>query len=247
MLLNRLILKKLLGPTGVGKTLLAKEIAETVYGTSKSLIRIDMSEYSEKFMVNNLIGSPQGYVGYGEGGKLTEAVRRKPYSVVLFDEIEKAHPEIFNIFLQILDEGRITDGNGRLIDFKNTLIIMTSNVGVKELSRNISSLGFETNKFSSQIKSDEIIKQALKKKFAPEFLNRIGETIIFNKLNLTDLYEIVKIELNKLELRINSLGFKIKFTTEVINYLAEIGFDPEYGARPLQRIIETQVMDIINR
>lgn len=234
-----------LGPTGVGKTLLAKEIAETVYGGKNSLIRIDMSEFSEKFSVNNLIGAPQGYAGYGEGGKLTEAVRRKPYSVVLLDEIEKAHPEMFNIFLQILDEGRITDGNGRLIDFKNTMIIMTSNVGVKELNSAPKSLGFATSPTENKNKEEEIIKKALKKKFAPEFLNRIGETIIFNKLTFDNIKGIVGIELKKLNERVNSLGFKLNVKEDVVDYLAKTGFDPEYGARPLHRAIESKLMNLI--
>lgn len=234
-----------LGPTGVGKTLLAKEISEVVYGGKNSLIRIDMSEFSEKFAVNNLIGAPQGYVGHGDGGKLTEAVRRKPYSVVLLDEIEKAHPEMFNIFLQILDEGRVTDGNGRVIDFKNTMIIMTSNVGVKELSAAPTSLGFATNSQSTKNKEIEIIKKALKKKFSPEFLNRIGDTIIFNKLNFENIKEIVKLELKKIEDRVLSLGFKLKIKENVIEHLAKIGYDPEYGARPLHRVIETSLMNLI--
>lgn len=236
-----------LGPTGVGKTLLAKEIAETVYGNSKSLIRIDMSEYGEKMAVNNLIGTSQGFVGYGDGGKLTEAVKQKPYSVVLLDEIEKAHPDTFNIFLQLFDEGRITDGNNRLIDFKNTTIIMTSNVGVKELNKGGSLLGFSTkpNDEAEISKSEKIIKDALKKKFPPEFLNRIGETIIFEKLNQVDLKQIVKLEIGKLDARMNDLGFKVKFTPALINYLCEKGFDPEYGARPLQRVIETEVMVVL--
>lgn len=234
-----------LGPTGVGKTLLAKEIAETVYGGKNSLIRIDMSEFSEKFSINNLIGAPQGYAGYGEGGKLSEAIRRKPYSVVLFDEIEKAHPDIFNIFLQILDEGRLTDGNGRVVDFKNTMIIMTSNVGVKELSSAPSSLGFATSPTQISDKESEIIKKALKKKFSPEFLNRIGETIVFNKLNFDNIKEIVKLELNKLVNRVSDLGFKLKIKDSVIEHLAKTGYEPEYGARPLQRIIETKLMNLI--
>jgi len=235
----------LLGQSGVGKTQLTKEIAMQIFGNKESLIRVDMSEYMEKFNMSTLVGAPPGYIGYGEGGKLTEAVRQKPYSVVLFDEIEKAHPDVFNLMLQILDEGHITDGNGRKINFKNTLIVMTSNIGVKELSVSGSGLGFQTTPSHNNDRDQEIIKKALKAKFAPEFLNRIGSTIVFNKLTLDNIKKIVANELVFLEKRVKELGFTLQVKPNLIEYLAEIGFDPEYGARPLGRAIETTIEDAV--
>ena len=236
-----------LGPTGVGKTYLAKLLAEHVFGDEDTLLRIDMSEYMEKFTVSRLIGPPPGYVGYEEGGQLTEKVRRKPHSVILFDEIEKAHDDVFNLLLQLLDEGHLTDGLGRKIDFKNTLIIMTSNVGVKDLSQFGKGLGFNTG---AEIANEEerarnIIEKALKKKFKPEFLNRIDDTIIFNGLKSEDIHKIIYNELENLEERINEMGFELKLGENAIKYLADKGYDPEYGARPLARTIQRYVEDPI--
>lgn len=232
-----------MGPTGVGKTLLAKELANQVFGGQNSMIRFDMSEFMEKFSVSTLVGAPPGYVGHEQGGKLTEAVKQKPYSVILFDEIEKAHPDVFNIFLQILDDGRLTDSEGKTVSFKNTIIIMTSNVGVKELNNAGSGLGFLTEANPVSFRENEIIKKALKKKFAPEFLNRIGETIFFNKLNVENIKNIVVNELNILGSRLSDMGYTLKCKEALIDHLVEIGFDPEYGARPLNRAIETFIED----
>jgi ATP-dependent Clp protease ATP-binding subunit ClpC len=237
-----------LGPTGVGKTHLAKLIAEYVFGDKDALIRVDMSEYMEKFSVSRLIGSPPGYVGYEEGGKLTEAVRRKPYSVVLFDEIEKAHEDIFNIMLQLLDEGQITDSLGRKIDFKNTLIILTSNVGVKELSQFGKSVGFDTG--DTVVKQEErtknIIQKALKNKFKPEFLNRIDDIIIFNSLNKEHIDKIIDIEIDEVSKNLLELGYEIELDKSAKRYIAEQGFQSEYGARPLTRSIQKFVEDPIS-
>ena len=233
-----------LGPTGVGKTLLAKELAQFMFGDPDSLIRVDMSEYMEKFNVSRLIGSPPGYVGHGEGGELTERVRRHPYSVVLFDEIEKAHPDVMHILLQILDEGRITDTLGRKIDFRNTIIIMTSNLGAEQITRN-STLGFTTGEAADA--SYERIREKLtavaKKHFKPEFLNRVDEVVIFRKLERSDLEKIVRIEIGKLADRLKEQGHKFNVDPEVVGYLIDKGFQEEYGARPLRRAIERYLED----
>jgi len=228
-------------------TYMCKLLAEHVFGNVDSLIRIDMSEYMEKFSISRLIGAPPGYVGYEEGGTLTEAVRRKPYSIILFDEIEKAHPDIFNLLLQILDEGHLTDSIGRNVDFKNTLIVMTSNVGVKEMLNTNPSVGFNSSndetKFSEQKRM--VLEKAVKKKFPPEFINRLDDIIIFNTLGKDDIDKIVKIEVANLENRLLELGYKIKLDKKVLEHIVNEGFKPEYGARPLSRAIERCVEDPI--
>lgn len=236
-----------LGPTGVGKTYLSKLLAEHIFGDSDAIVRMDMSEYMEKHSVSRLVGPPPGYVGYEEGGQLTEKVRRKPYSVVLFDEIEKAHPDVFNLLLQLLDEGMLTDGLGRKINFKNTLIIMTSNVGVTEVNSFGKDMGFKTGAAiaNEEEKSRAIIQKALKKKFKPEFLNRIDETIIFNSLKKEDINVIIVNELEKLKTRINEIGYDIKINKSVMDYVAEQGYDEAYGARPLGRAIQRHIEDPI--
>lgn len=237
-----------LGPTGVGKTHLAKLLAEYVFGDKDALVRVDMSEYMEKFSVSRLIGAPPGYIGYEEGGKLTEAIRRKPYSVVLFDEIEKAHEDVFNLMLQLLDEGQLTDSLGRKIDFKNTLIILTSNVGVKELSSFGKSVGFSTGDTiaKEEERAHGIIEKALKKKFKPEFLNRIDETIIFNSLKQEDIRKIIDLEMEIVSKNLEEKGYKVKLDKKAIDYIVEQGYDPEYGARPLNRAIQRYVEDPIS-
>jgi ATP-dependent Clp protease ATP-binding subunit ClpC len=237
-----------LGPTGVGKTELCKVLASQMFEGRDSLIRFDMSEYMEKFTMNRLVGSPPGYVGHDEGGQLTEAVRRKPYSVVLFDEIEKAHQDIFNLFLQVLDEGHLTDSMGRVVDFKNTIIIMTSNIGVRNLKDFGTGVGFNTSAKASQKESESkgVIEKEMKKKFSPEFLNRVDDVVIFNDLGKEELNEIVKIELKKLEKRVLDLGFKMKLTKKAIDFVSDKGFDPEYGARPLKRAIQTYIEDPVS-
>jgi len=235
-----------LGPTGVGKTYLTKLLAESMFGDAESLVRIDMSEYMEKHSVSRLIGPPPGYVGYEEGGQLTEKIRRKPYSVILFDEIEKAHDDVFNLLLQLLDEGQLTDGLGRKVNFKNTLIILTSNVGVKELSSFGKDMGFNTGAaiVNEEEKSRSIIEKALKKKFKPEFLNRIDDTIIFNGLKRDDIHVIIHNELDKLKSRvIDELGITLKINKAAIEYVADQGYDPEFGARPLNRSIQRHIED----
>ena len=236
-----------LGQTGVGKTQLAKILSNELFNGEDSLIRVDMSEYMEKFAVSKLIGAPPGYVGYEEGGQLTEKVRRKPYSVILLDEIEKAHPDIFNMLLQILDEGVITDSLGRKIDFKNTVIIMTSNLGARQVKDFGNGVGFGTEAVKAQ-ESKNIrgtIEKSLKKAFSPEFLNRIDEIVIFNSLEKEDLRKIISIELEKLKLRVKDLGYEIKISTKAINFLCEKGYDKKYGARPLKRAIQNYVEDLI--
>ena len=233
------------GPTGVGKTYLAKSLAAVISGSSDKLIRIDMSEYMEKFAVSRLVGSPPGYVGYEEGGQLTEAVRTNPYSVILFDEIEKAHPDVFNLLLQILDDGRLTDGQGRTVDFKNTVIIMTSNVGVSSLAR-ATSIGFdlaEDKEEADDARNKEIINQAIKDSFAPEFLNRLDEVIMFNSLKEDDIREITGLMLEKTQDRLSEIGINILYDEKVIKKLAEEGFNSEYGARPLERHITKMIDD----
>jgi ATP-dependent Clp protease ATP-binding subunit ClpC len=234
-----------LGPTGVGKTQLAKVLAKNLFDSEEALIRIDMSEYMEKFSVSRLVGAPPGYVGYEEGGQLTEKVRRKPYSIVLLDEIEKAHPDVFNMLLQVLDDGHMTDGLGRKIDFKNTIIIMTSNIGVRQLQDFGTGVGFGTaaQKDQEEGAAVAIIHKALKKAFAPEFLNRIDDMIIFNSLKREDIHQIIDIELAKLYSRIEELGYGVEMTETAKDYIAEKGYDEKYGARPLNRAIQKFVED----
>ena len=234
-----------LGPTGVGKTQLCKVLAKYLFDSEEALIRIDMSEYMEKFAVSRLIGAPPGYVGYEEGGQLTEKVRRKPYSIILLDEIEKAHPDVFNLLLQALDDGKMTDSLGRNIDFKNTIIIMTSNIGARQLQDFGTGVGFGTKARSEndQENMKGVIQNALKKSFAPEFLNRIDDVVIFNSLNKDHILKIIDIELEKLFNRINSLGFKIELTKKAKVFVADKGYDEKYGARPLNRAIQKHIED----
>ncbi|MDP5093303.1 MAG: AAA family ATPase, partial [Polaribacter sp.] len=236
-----------LGQTGVGKTQLAKILAKELFDSEDSLIRIDMSEYMEKFAISRLIGAPPGYVGYEEGGQLTEKVRRKPYAVVLLDEIEKAHPDVFNMLLQILDDGFITDSLGRKIDFRNTIIIMTSNIGARQIKDFGSGVGFGTASKSAQTEeyAKSVIEGALKKSFAPEFLNRIDDVIIFNALEKEDIHSIIDIELNKLLQRISDLGYTLQISDKAKDFIADKGFDKKYGARPLKRAIQKYVEDAL--
>ncbi len=236
-----------LGQTGVGKTQLAKVLAKELFDSEEALIRVDMSEYMEKFAISRLVGAPPGYVGYEEGGQLTEKVRRKPYSVVLLDEIEKAHPDVFNMLLQVLDDGYLTDSLGRKIDFRNTIIIMTSNIGARKLKDFGSGVGFGTS--SQKAQADEnaksIIEGALKKAFAPEFLNRIDDVVVFNALEREDIHKIIDIELNKLFTRIKDLGYELKLSDKAKDYIADKGFDKQYGARPLKRAIQKYIEDAL--
>jgi ATP-dependent Clp protease ATP-binding subunit ClpC len=237
-----------LGSTGVGKTYLAKQLAKEIFGSEDNMIRVDMSEYQEKHTISRLIGAPPGYVGYDEGGQLTEQVKNKPYSVVLFDEIEKANKDIFSTLLQVLDDGHLTDGMGRKINFKNCVIIMTSNVGVKKLQDFGAGVGFETSS-SSYVKEEqrrETLKKELKKFFAPEFLNRIDEVIIFNSLVKEDIKKIVKIEMGILSKRLVGLKYNIKFDDSIVDLISEVGFDDMYGARPLKRAIQDKLEDFIS-
>jgi ATP-dependent Clp protease ATP-binding subunit ClpC len=234
-----------LGPTGVGKTELAKVLASYLFDKDDALVRIDMSEYMEKFSVSRLIGAPPGYVGYEEGGQLTEKIRRKPYSVVLLDEIEKAHPDVFNILLQVLDDGILTDGLGRRVDFRNTIIIMTSNIGVRDLKDFGSGIGFATK--SKNENPDEVMKStiqsALRKAFSPEFLNRLDDVIVFNSLSREDIHSIIDISLAKLFKRVTSLGYQVELTEKAKDFLSEKGYDQQYGARPLNRAIQKYLED----
>lgn len=233
-----------LGPTGVGKTQLAKVLAQYMFDSPDSIIRIDMSEYMEKHAVSRLIGAPPGYVGYNEGGQLSERVRRKPYSVVLLDEIEKAHPDIFNLLLQVLDEGRLTDSNGRHIDFRNTVLILTSNIGTKELKDFGNGLGFSNvSKRDTVANSRSILEKAIRKAFTPEFLNRLDEQILFNPLTRDDIERIVDIELKELYARVEQAGIGLKLGKGVKKFVADAGFDPQYGARPLKRAIQRYIED----
>lgn len=236
-----------LGPTGVGKTELAKELARFMFDSEDSLIQIDMSEYMEKFAISRLVGAPPGYVGYEEGGQLTEKVRRKPYSVVLLDEIEKAHPDVFNLLLQVLDEGQLTDSLGRKVDFRNTILIMTSNIGARQLKDFGQGVGFTTAAKAEQADnhSRSVIENALKRAFAPEFLNRIDDVIVFNSLTKADIFKIIDIELRSLFVRIEGLGYKIELTDEAKDHIAEKGFDANLGARPLKRAIQKFLEDPI--
>ncbi len=236
-----------LGPTGVGKTHLAKVLAKYLFDTEDALVRVDMSEYMEKFAVSRLVGAPPGYVGYEEGGQLTEKVRRKPYSIVLLDEIEKAHPDVFHLLLQVLDDGVLTDSFGRKVDFKNTIIIMTSNIGSRQLKDFGQGVGFstETKKASRASYTKGVIENALKKSFAPEFLNRIDDVVIFENLEKEDIYKIIDIELKQLYERIHGLGYKIKITKKAKEQIVEKGWDPQFGARPLKRAIQKYVEDVL--
>lgn len=233
-----------LGPTGVGKTYLAKKLAELMFGSADALIRIDMSEYMEKFTVSRLVGAPPGYVGYEEGGMLTERVRRKPYSIVLLDEIEKAHTDVFNILLQVMDDGRLTDSNGRTVDFRNTVIIMTSNVGTRQLKDFGHGIGFSAteSKDDKQL-SRSIIQKALNKQFSPEFLNRIDEIITFDQLDLDAILKIIDIELNGVYKRIESMGYKLQLNDDAKEFIAKKGYDKQFGARPLRRAIQHYLED----
>ena len=236
-----------LGPTGVGKTFLAKKLAEHMFGSADALIRIDMSEYMEKFTVSRLVGAPPGYVGYEEGGMLTEKVRRKPYSIVLLDEIEKAHPDVFNLLLQVMDDGRLTDTQGRTIDFRNTVIIMTSNVGTRQLKDFGRGVGFSAmaGKDDKEV-SRSVIQKALNKQFSPEFLNRIDEIITFDQLELDAILKIIGIELKGLYKRMDDLGITLEITEEAQKFIAEKGYDKQFGARPLRRAIQQHLEDGIS-
>ena len=235
-----------LGSTGVGKTHLAKQLAKQIFGSSDALIRVDMSEYQEKHTISRLIGSPPGYVGYEEGGQLTEQVKNKPYSVILFDEVEKANKEIFHTLLQMLDEGYLTDSLGRKINFKNCLIIMTSNIGVKKLQDFGVGIGFSSNSYSNEEQKKEILKKEMKNYFSPEFLNRIDDTIVFNSLNEDSIKQIVNIELTKLIKRLGELKLVFKFDDKLVSHIAKVGFDDTYGARPIKRAIQDQVEDLVS-
>ena len=236
-----------IGPTGVGKTETVKALTEYYFGSEDSLIRIDMSEYQEKFNVSRLIGSPPGYIGHEEGGQLTEQVRRKPYSVVLFDEVEKAHPDIFNTLLQVLDEGRLTDSLGRTIDFTNTIIIMTSNVGAKRVAEFGAGIGFSsaTSKTSQKMEMETVIRKELKNKFAPEFLNRLDEIVLFEGLKEEHVLQIADIEIEKVIKRMAAQDYNIKLAKTAMVFLAEHGYDAQYGARPLKRAVQTYVEDLL--
>jgi ATP-dependent Clp protease ATP-binding subunit ClpC len=236
-----------LGPTGVGKTELAKVLSTYLFDKDDSLIRIDMSEYMEKFSVSRLVGAPPGYVGYEEGGQLTEKIRRKPYSVVLLDEIEKAHPDVFNILLQVLDDGILTDGLGRRVDFRNTIIIMTSNIGVRDLKDFGTGIGFSTaaRKENADEQMKSTIQSALRKAFSPEFLNRLDDVIIFNSLERSDIHRIIDLSLAKVFERINTLGYKVSLTEKAKDFLANKGYDQQYGARPLNRAIQKYLEDLV--
>ncbi len=236
-----------LGQTGVGKTQLAKILAKELFDSEDALIRIDMSEYMEKFAISRLVGAPPGYVGYEEGGQLTEKVRRKPYSVILLDEVEKAHPDVFNMLLQVLDDGFLTDSLGRKIDFRNTIIIMTSNIGARQIKDFGQGVGFGTAAKRSQADGHQksVIENALKKAFAPEFLNRIDDVMVFNALERKHIHKIIDIELNKLFLRIKDIGYELNLTDKAKDYIAEKGFDKEYGARPLKRAIQKYIEDTL--
>ena len=236
-----------LGPTGVGKTEMAKVLATYLFDKEDALVRIDMSEYMEKFSVSRLVGAPPGYVGYEEGGQLTEKVRRKPYSVILLDEIEKAHPDVFNLLLQVLDDGILTDGFGRRVDFRNTIIIMTSNIGARDLKDFGSGIGFSTKSKSDNLdeQARSTIQNALKKAFAPEFINRLDDIIIFNSLEKADLHKIIDLMLIKLKARLVNLGYEVNLTEKAKDFIADKGYDPQYGARPLNRAIQKYLEDLL--
>ena len=235
-----------LGSTGVGKTYLAKQLAKEMFGSEDSLIRVDMSEYQEKHSISKLVGSPPGYVGYEEGGMLTEKVKNKPYSVILFDEVEKAHKDVFTVLLQILDDGHVTDSLGRKINFKNTLIILTSNLGVKKLQDFGNGIGFSSNSYSNEEAKKQMLMKEMKNFFSPEFLNRLDDTIVFNSLGQEDIKKITDIELNKLMNRLNEMKYTITYDKTLVEYLSKIGFDELYGARPLKRAIQDKVEDLLS-
>ena len=235
-----------LGSTGVGKTHLAKQLAKEMFGSEDALIRVDMSEYQEKHTVSKLVGAPPGYVGYEEGGLLTEKVKNKPYSVILFDEVEKAHKDVFTILLQILDDGHVTDSLGRKINFKNTLIILTSNLGVKKLQDFGTGIGFSNNTYSNEEAKKDILMKEMKNFFSPEFINRIDDTIVFNSLSQEDIKKITDIELKKLMKRLDEMKYKITYDESLLNYLSKIGYDEVYGARPLKRAIQDKVEDLLS-
>jgi ATP-dependent Clp protease ATP-binding subunit ClpC len=237
-----------LGPTGVGKTELARALAEYLFDDEEAMLRIDMSEYGEKHTVARLIGSPPGYVGYEEGGQLTEIVRRRPYQVVLFDEIEKAHPDVFNLLLQILEDGRLTDGHGRTVDFRNTIIIMTSNLGTQELQRQ--QLGFQRGQQRSTLDDQRLrsaVEQALRQAFRPEFLNRIDEVIVFHQLTEEHIKQIVDLQMKAVVKRMAEYGLGLEWTDAARVWLAKEGYDPAFGARPLRRAIQRHVENVLSR
>ena len=235
-----------LGSTGVGKTYLAKQLAKEMFGSEDALIRVDMSEYQEKHTVSKLVGAPPGYVGYEEGGLLTEKVKNKPYSVILFDEVEKAHRDVFTILLQILDDGHVTDSLGRKINFKNTLIILTSNLGVKKLQDFGTGIGFSSNSYSNEEAKKQMLMKEMKNFFSPEFINRIDDTIVFNSLGQEDIKKITDIELKKLMTRLTDLNYKITYDESLVEYISKIGYDELYGARPMKRAIQDKVEDLIS-
>jgi ATP-dependent Clp protease ATP-binding subunit ClpC len=235
-----------LGSTGVGKTHLAKQLAKEMFGTEDSLIRVDMSEYQEKHTISKLVGAPPGYVGYEEGGLLTEKVKNKPYSVILFDEVEKAHKDVFTVLLQILDDGHVTDSLGRKINFKNTLIILTSNLGVKKLQDFGTGIGFSNNSYADEEAKKEILMKEMKNFFSPEFINRIDDTIVFNSLTPEDIDKITDIELKKLMTRLGEMKYTVTYDDEVVKYLSKIGYDEVYGARPLKRAIQDKIEDLLS-
>ncbi|GIR57886.1 MAG: hypothetical protein CM15mP65_04670 [Crocinitomicaceae bacterium] len=232
-----------LGSTGVGKTELAKALSAFLFNDEQAMTRIDMSEFQEKHAVSRLLGAPPGYVGYDEGGQLTEAVRRQPYSVVLLDEIEKAHPDVFNILLQVLDDGRLTDNKGRTVNFNNTIIIMTSNLG----ANHINELYYNEEKEVSSQQIKELVMNELKNNFRPEFLNRIDETIVFNPLEKSAIHKIVKMQLDQLNLLLDEKGIKLDITDYAIEYLAQKGFEPQYGARPIKRLVQKEILNGLSK
>jgi ATP-dependent Clp protease ATP-binding subunit ClpB len=235
-----------LGTTGVGKTELAKALAEFLFNDEQALVRIDMSEYQERHSVSRLIGAPPGYVGYDEGGQLTEAVRRKPYSVVLLDEIEKAHPDVFNILLQVLDDGRLTDNKGRVVNFKNTIIIMTSNIGSNIIQENFTDMD-EDNHDEVVAKTKNELFELLRKTIRPEFLNRIDEIIMFTPLSRDEITDIVRLQFKHLQDTLAEMGITIDASEEALDWLAQLGYDPQFGARPLKRVIQKKILNELSK
>jgi len=235
-----------LGTTGVGKTELSKALAEYLFNDENAMVRIDMSEYQERHTVSRLVGAPPGYVGYDEGGQLTEAVRRKPYSVILLDEIEKAHPDVFNILLQVLDDGRLTDNKGRIANFKNTIIIMTTNIGSHRIQENFENLTDKNTEGIIETTKLEVFEM-LKKSMSPEFLNRIDETIMFRPLSRADIRKIVDIQFGLISKRLADNGLKVEVADEVFDFLAKLGFDPQFGARPLKRVLQREILNQLSK